>query len=534
MTIYKQGIAEAVAAAIVPATKVVAASDSLDPTRADYQCDGVDDDLDIETAIAALPAEGGRIVLLEGTYILGATLDIAKDYVTIEGNGPNTIIQGVTGFATITISATADHITNRNLQIKNTGTAATDYCVSIAAGTPTYITFDHCWFEGGYAGIYILDHCEPLFIEGCIFRGHVREAVRSISTVSGHLVDCHFDTLAYTGGEIVIFRDIVDGFVIADCTLDTCARGMLLHGKLLVFSSNTVYQCTNGASLTIDAGSEGAVVIGNNIRGTTVQGIRVPGATSVNIIGNIILEPSITYGIILTGTNVGIQIIGNIIEDCTTGIRIWNTSSVGTIVRGNSFRNCATPITDGGASSIIYEQYSDLFMDLLAEDTNHVVAAEDLTAATPITCTIAAQPDVPRNITIAITDADVSITAFQITVAGVDGKGNSVSEVFNFAGGLTQTGNIAFATITSVTVDSITGAGAGDVLDVGIGSKLGLSNIIYATGDVYKVKKNNADWASANYTVNTTYDTVDVSTGGAITGGDDFTIYYRSNLNIVS
>jgi hypothetical protein len=47
------------------------------------------------------------------------------------------------------------------------------------------------------------------------------------------------------------------------------------------------------------------------------------------------------------------------------------------------------------------------------------------------------------------------------------------------------------------------------------------------------VKKNNADWPAASYTVDTTYDTVDVSTGGAIVGGDDFTIYYRSNLNIV-
>jgi len=119
-------------------------------------------------------------------------------------------------------------------------------------------------------------------------------------------------------------------------------------------------------------------------------------------------------------------------------------------------------------------------------------------------------------------------------MAGVDAKGNSTSEVFDQTGGLSQTGSVAFATISSVTVDSITGAGAGDVLDVGIGSKLGLSNVIYETGDVYKVKKNNAHYSSANYTVNTTYDTVDVSTGGAIAGGEDFTIFYKTNLNIIS
>jgi len=82
-----------------------------------------------------------------------------------------------------------------------------------------------------------------------------------------------------------------------------------------------------------------------------------------------------------------------------------------------------------------------------------------------------------------------------------DGKGNSIEETFQFARGLTQVDNKAFGTISGVEVTSITGAGAGDVLDVGIGSKLGLSNVIYATGDVYKVKKNNADWASANYTL---------------------------------
>lgn len=176
---------------------------------------------------------------------------------------------------------------------------------------------------------------------------------------------------------------------------------------------------------------------------------------------------------------------------------------------------------------------SDLFMDVLAVDTNHVVAAEDLTAAPPIACVIAAQPDVPRNITITITDGDASISAFQIDVVGVNARGQVATEQFLFAGGLIQTGNVAWATITSVTVTSITGDNAGDVLDVGIGTKLGLSNNIDATSDVYKIKKNNANAVVAVAQVNVAYDTYDMAVIG-LAVGDDFTIWYRSNLNIVS
>ena len=42
------------------ATVVVAASDSLNKAAANYVCDGVDDDVEIQEAIDALPAGGGK------------------------------------------------------------------------------------------------------------------------------------------------------------------------------------------------------------------------------------------------------------------------------------------------------------------------------------------------------------------------------------------------------------------------------------------------------------------------------------------
>jgi len=171
---------------------------------------------------------------------------------------------------------------------------------------------------------------------------------------------------------------------------------------------------------------------------------------------------------------------------------------------------------------VVTKQFVEHFQDILVVATNNIVTAHTLATATPYTATIAAQPDVPRIFSWIITHAQ--ITAFSITFLGVDARGNAVSETVTQATGWGANLNNAFATLTSVTINSRTGTGAGDTLNVGSGSKIGLANRI---SSVYKAKKNNANYAAASYTVETTYHTVDVATGGAITGGDDFTIWYR-------
>lgn len=75
------------------------------------------------------------------------------------------------------------------------------------------------------------------------------------------------------------------------------------------------------------------------------------------------------------------------------------------------------------------------------------------------------QPAAPSVVRISFTDLNNSITAFNVTVAGTDSMGASISETFQFSGGLVQTGTRMFASVTSVTLNSITGAGAGDTLD---------------------------------------------------------------------
>ena len=77
------------------ATVVVAASDSSKESRdqADYVCDGVADNVELQAALDSLPDIGGEILLMEGGYQLAATVARAIDNVTWSGFGASTKIE---------------------------------------------------------------------------------------------------------------------------------------------------------------------------------------------------------------------------------------------------------------------------------------------------------------------------------------------------------------------------------------------------------------------------------------------------------
>jgi len=73
------------------ATLVIAASDSLNKSAANLVCTGVNDHLAIQEALDALPATGGEVFLLDGTYNCEVQIDL-DSYQTLRGCGRNTIL----------------------------------------------------------------------------------------------------------------------------------------------------------------------------------------------------------------------------------------------------------------------------------------------------------------------------------------------------------------------------------------------------------------------------------------------------------
>jgi hypothetical protein len=179
------------------------------------------------------------------------------------------------------------------------------------------------------------------------------------------------------------------------------------------------------------------------------------------------------------------------------------------------------------------------FNKILAAAADSVRNDEDLSAALPITFTIDAQPDVPRTLAWAF-NSHAQITAFTLVFTGVNAKGATITETFTAADGWSGETVNAFATITSIELTTRTGTGAGDTMDIGVGSKIGLANDIAAAADVFKVVKsaaagNAADYSGAtNVTPDATYDLADVSTGAAIVAGDSFTISYKTLVGNMS
>ena len=208
-----------------------------------------------------------------------------------------------------------------------------------------------------------------------------------------------------------------------------------------------------------------------------------------------------------------------------------NSTSSGTAIRG--FRSGdsigffgSTPITQPSASTkaagYMYLQ------NIVAAGTTNAGDQLDIEAATGgETVANLVQPDVPRAITITVTDGGVEVTAFQIDVVGSAPDGTAATEQFVFAGGLVQVGSVVFAKLTSVTLTSITETGAtAKTLDIGWNVKLGLPIPADSTGcNITKlVSAGTEEAASATDTTNNSF-----TPTTAPNGTNDYEVWYNYN-----
>jgi len=128
------------------------------------------------------------------------------------------------------------------------------------------------------------------------------------------------------------------------------------------------------------------------------------------------------------------------------------------------------------AADAILAELVTIVADLDIDDVaGYDGATEDAGGARTLAA-IAARLEVPRNVVITITDADVSITAGYVTVRGLNASGFPCGETFTVKGGTeTITGNEAYSMITSVVCWGFAGVtNADDNIKVGVGNKIGL------------------------------------------------------------
>jgi hypothetical protein len=146
-------------------------------------------------------------------------------------------------------------------------------------------------------------------------------------------------------------------------------------------------------------------------------------------------------------------------------------------------------------------------------DDNRIVVSEDWADGD---LTIAAQPDVPRNLTVVLTDANDSVTGL-LTITGKDPMGRTVVETMQpdgAGGGKTLTGTKIFASVTTLTITDTAGATpATDVVIVGVGNVIGLPWDIDASAAVQHVYLGGTIQSSPTIATGVSTSGIDASSG---------------------
>jgi len=152
------------------ATIIVAASDSKNKYKADYICDGTADEVQIQAAIDDLPSQGGKVILLEGTFQISEAIDKRSNLI-IEGQGRATslISQNRTRIFFALSDTTESNITLRDFYLDGNGSEDTE-----RGGSPicfqrveNFLAENIYVYEGAGHGIRVTDNSENGIIRNC-------------------------------------------------------------------------------------------------------------------------------------------------------------------------------------------------------------------------------------------------------------------------------------------------------------------------------------------------------------------------------
>lgn len=562
------------------ATVVVAASNSEQKCKADYICDGINDEAEIGAALGSYK----QVYLLEGTFHIGSQLVIPLGHI-LTGGGIGTILKReytdtFTAFIEINGSSTLKNVELDGNKSSYGGDgvilgdkSTLEDCIvknisyySVIGWGDGFGIFNNIINDAGTFGYGICVSGSSWVCNGVISGNRVSNCPLGMKIK--YAERCSITGNNIWGGETglrlyhsdkptrynIISGNIINGSY-SGVQIDADIAPYLGMSKGDRIANNIIYGGTNG----IISNSLKTSITGNVIAGGSFAAIVSRGKENM-IDGNILIDTGIILrysddsivrnnwieggcyyseangaGIFVGGTNERNIIIGNHLLNCRgSGIRIRNTfgTNYDTLLKDNVIVNSWGIYEESGSVRTILSTPSfNLFMDILGISAVQIRSNEDLSVALPITFTLDDQPDVPRTLS-GHFDTHVNVTEYDIEITGISGKGIEIIEAKDETDGWDWETNNAFGTVSSIKMTTRVGTGVGDTIDIGITDVLGLSGDICRTSDVYKIKKNNGNQSVSGLQMDHTYDTYDMSVIG-LAATDDFTIWFKRNLNVI-
>jgi len=251
-------------------TFVIAAADSDNTEQADYVCDGTADETEIIQAISDLPTDGGRIILLEGTFVVGATIAFDKGNVIIQGMGWGTIIEQTADDHGFYID-TFDNIVIRDLWLYDSHVPVL-FPRGVWVEASTHVTIENVKFTGHWSnGIYAWYGSNYLKV-----------------------LNCFFDTLDNLGVQITDSDfALIEGNICLSCP----DGGIVCNtSDWIIVSKNRVYNCgAVGLIGNISTTGDYGIIESNSLEGGTNQDIIVSVAADRTLVhGNMVFGGTIT------------------------------------------------------------------------------------------------------------------------------------------------------------------------------------------------------------------------------------------------
>lgn len=219
----------------------------------DYLCDGTADNVEINAAINALPASGGSILVLSGTYYIADVINLNKPNIAFRGQGDSTIFvrmhnSSATYYGVIYISINCPHCAIEDIKIDGN------------KGVYTSINNSGIYIRGGQNRI-----------ENVIIQNIGRDGILLYDETL--VKNCIIETCTQRG--IVILKD---NALIENNTIKQCKHG------IEVFTNNKYNKihknkCDNNLNhgIFINAGSENNEIIANTCNYNTNNGIFAEG-----------------------------------------------------------------------------------------------------------------------------------------------------------------------------------------------------------------------------------------------------------------
>lgn len=345
------------------ATIVVAASNSSLQSRAqaDYVCDGVNDQVEIQAALDALPATGGEVKLLEGTYNVEDTVWLNSNQ-TLKGCGWNTILTTSTADVIFLIApgggpgAELTGIVIADLQIDGGVGYVSDcgiyfnyvnysiirnvYSRRHASGTGTnlegiylvdsnfnQIVNNTC--QENYAGIEIDYGCNNTIVgntcQGNFLSGIVLYLLSSNNTITGN-------TCQGGGGSGIELNTLSNGNTVSG---NTCQGNGAMSIRIFESNDNTITGNTcrgNNGGIYLDTSNHNTVS-GNTCQGNGADGIYLLDGNNNTVTGNTFVENGQlgdnTYDNICLNFSSYNLILGNLCRAPTVGTTLTTGESAG-------------------------------------------------------------------------------------------------------------------------------------------------------------------------------------------------------------